>query len=113
MSYSLLMIHKIDQYLLGRLYCSQCKVYQLDLRDVVIKTSNKPPYLTFYTTCPSCDVNTEFKLRGKYVSDKTLFEETNKEALEVLYDIRKILVAIIIFSLLMLIYSSLKDIWGV
>lgn len=113
MSYSLLMIHKIDRYVLGRLYCSECKVYQSDLRDVVIKTSNKPLYLTFYTTCPACGVNTEFKLRGKYVSDKTLFEKTNKEALEVLYDIRKILVAVIILSLLMLIYTNLKDIWGV
>ena len=107
------MIHKIDQYILGRLYCPKCKVYQTNLSNVSILTSNEKPYLRFFAKCPNCDSRTEFKLRGKYISDKTLINQLNNETIDVLYDIRKILVAIIVFALLILIYSSLKDIWGV
>lgn len=106
------MIHKIDRYILGRLYCSECYFYQTELQNVSILTGSEKPYLRFYALCPNCNTHTEFKLRGKYISNKALIKEVNKEALSVLYDIKKILVVIIILSLLMLIYSSLYDLIG-
>ena len=104
------MIHKIDQNILGRLYCSECGVYQTDLPNVSVFTSNKKPYLRFVAKCPNCSSRTEFKLRGKYVSDKTLIKQLESQTIDVLNDIRNMLIAIIVFSLMILVYTSLKDI---